>query len=90
MRQSVFGEPGVGWTGIVLHGRRASVVSFSRIAGQEARRRSVASCQGQEHTAPCLEPGRAPNAGADRSWVNGERKGKQWGGGSRLEACAYI
>lgn len=48
------------------------------MVGLEDRKRSVAGCQGWEHTEPCLKPGRAPSTGAERGWVKGYTKG---GGG---------
>lgn len=42
---------------------------------QGARKRSVAGCQGWEHTEPCLKPGHAPSTGAERGWVKGYKKG---------------
>lgn len=55
-------------------GRRANSCEVSRMAGQGARRRSVAGCQGWEHTEPCLKPGRAPSTGAERGLVKGYKK----------------
>lgn len=34
----------------------------------------MASCQGWEHTEPCLKPGHAPSTGAKRGWVKGYKK----------------
>lgn len=45
------------------------------MVGQEARKRSVAGCQGREHIEPCLKPGHAPSTGAERGWVKGYKKG---------------
>lgn len=71
------GLPGTGrgWRGIVERGRRANSCEVSRMVRQGARKRSVAGCQGWEHTEPCLKPGHAPSTGAERGWVKGYKKG---------------
>lgn len=56
-------------------GRRANSCEVSRMVRQGARKRSVAGCQGWEHTEPCLKPGHAPSTGAERGWVKGYKKG---------------
>lgn len=50
------------------------------MVGQAARKRSMAGCQGWEHTEPCLKPGRAPSTGAESEWVKGYKKKKKGGG----------
>lgn len=75
-----------GWRGIV-GGRRANSCEVSRMAGQGARKRSVAGCQGWEHTEPCLKPGRAPSTGAERGWVKGY---KNKGGWDNQEKKAHL
>lgn len=61
--------------GIVVYRRRANSCEVSRMVGQEARKRSMAGCQGWEHIEPCLKPGHAPSTGAERGWVKGYKKG---------------
>lgn len=72
------GRLGTGQIGKRLKGIRANSCEVSRMAGQEDRKRSVAGCQGGEHTEPCLKPGRAPSTGAESGWVKGYKK---WGDG---------
>lgn len=54
------------------------------MVGQAARKRSMAGCQGWEHTEPCLKPGRAPSTGAESEWVKGYKK-KRGGGGRTIK-----
>lgn len=68
------GRSGTGQIGKRLKGIRANSCEVSRMAGQEDRKRSVAGCQGGEHTEPCLKPGRAPSTGAESGWVKGYKK----------------
>lgn len=74
------GRSGTGQIGKRLKGIRANSCEVSRMAGQEDRKRSVAGCQGGEHTEPCLKPGRAPSTGAESGWVKGYKKMGGWEG----------
>lgn len=68
-----FRGPVEGWRGIV---GRANSCEVSRMVGQRASKRSVAGCQGWEHTEPCLKSGHAPSTGAERR--DTKKRGGYW------------